>query len=126
MRYEYPEYVYNIGQLLQWFDKEKERVTGKGLSSSDFSYLGGHLKTFIESNNLTIEEFKILLWGVMNETDKVRSPVYAQYFLDDLDKYKEIYKKYKNFVDKEPEIEYNSDSLLNEENDIEEEFFDEL
>jgi len=126
MRYEYPEYVNNIGQLLQWFDKEKERVTGKGLSSSDFSYLGGRLKTFIESNNLTIEEFKILLWGVMNETDKVRSPVYAQYFLDDLDKYKEIYKKYKNFVDKEPEIEYNSDSLLNEENDIEEEFFDEL
>jgi len=129
MRYNYPYFVRNIRDLLQWFDEEKEEKTGKGLSSSQFPILGGRIKRFLNDNNLTVDQFKTILWGVMNENEKVYSPAYAFHFIEDFEKYNELRKQYEEMKEKKKEeVSFNSEDIINEgnEEELEEGFFDEL
>lgn len=131
MRYEYPYFVRNIRELLQWFDKEKKQSSGRGLSSSQFPILGGRIKHFLKNNDISLEQFKTILWGVMNENEKVYSPAYAFHFVDDLEKYEKVrnkYEKIKEKKDSSQEVDFNREDVVNEENqeEDEEEFFDQF
>lgn len=88
MKHEYPEFVDNIAAIMQWFDRELKDKTGNKIPPSKFPYLGSRLKSFMNKNNLTVEELKTLVWGTMNKVSKMYSPVYAFYYLDDLPTYK--------------------------------------
>ena len=130
MKYKYPYLAHNIPSLLKWFDKEKKKATGEGLAPSKFPICGGNISNFIKKNNITIDEFKTLLWGIMNIEDNVYSPIYATYRLEDLEKCKKLKEKYEENENKEKnvneEISFNSQPVINEENNKEEGFFDEL
>lgn len=129
MRFEYPEFVSNIQGILRWFDGCMRESSGNKIPPSKFSYLGSRIKNFIKKENLTINEFKTLLWGVLNEKPKVYSPVYSFYFLDNLPQYKEALKKVKKREEeKNKEVEFNKEALIDEEenNEIGDDFFEDL
>lgn len=129
MTYDYPFGVTNIRELMRWFDRQQKEKLGQGIPSHKFPIIGGVLKRFKNNNDLTIDELRTLVWGVMNENPKTYSPVYAKYHLNKLDKYMKIKEDYEEYLleksDKD-EIEFNSDISLNEEEDDDEEFFKDL
>jgi len=110
----YPEDIRNIPDVLKWFSKELEKSTGTGLSSSQYPMLGGRIKNFMQKNDLNIEDFTLLLWGVMNEKSKIYSPAYSFYFLENLEDYREMKKKSKERK-KGKEVKFNK-NILDEEN----------
>ena len=125
MKVEYPEYVHNIAELLAWFSKQLESNNGEGISKGEYPRYGGSIKKKLEKHNMSLTEFKTLLWGVMMENDKVYSPMYAFYYTGNLSRYKDIrdnLEEKKN--EEEKEIEFNKDTVIEEEN--EEGFFDEF
>ena len=128
MRYDYPYFINNIAQLLQWFDKEKKEKTGVGLAKNKYPICGGQIKRLIKKENITLKDFKTVLWGVMNEKEKVYSPYYAKYCLNDLERYKEIKKQYEEYQNKkndDKEVDFNKEHI-EEEKDSGEEFFDDI
>lgn len=121
----YPKDIRNIPDVLKWFSKELEKSTGKGLSSSQYPMLGGRIKNFMKKNNLDIEDFTLLLWGVMNEKSKIYSPAYSFYFLDSLEEYREMKRKSKDRKNGK-EVKFDK-SILEEENKEQEgDIFDKL
>jgi len=128
MRVEYPDFVNNIQEVLRWFDVYLREKKGQKLPSNKFGYLGSRIKNFIKKENLTIDEFKILLWGVLNEKTNVFSPVYCFYFLDKLPEYKESLRKVNNKKDNNKEVEFDKESVIedNNNNEMGDDFFEEL
>ena len=116
--YDYPEDINNIKDILVWFHNNREKYIGKGIKSSSFSRFGGNIKSFIKKNELSLEEYTTLLWGVLNEKEKTYSPVYSHYFLDKLPQYKQLKEKYLNQPEKkETNIEFDNSVLEEEESD---------
>ena len=68
-------------------------------------------KSFINENNIDFEEFKTLIWGVMNEKSEMYSPVYSFYFIDNLEKYKKIKRKYEK-REVSDEVEFNKEQVI--------------
>lgn len=124
MNVPYPEDIRNIPDVLGWFSKELEKTTGKGLSSKQYPMLGGRIKNFMKKNNLNIEGFTLLLWGVMNEKSKIYSPAYSFYFLDNLEDYREMKEKAKERKNGK-KVKFDK-SILEEEEEEEGDIFDRL
>jgi len=121
----YPEDIRNIPDVLRWFSKELEKATGTGLSSSQYPVLGGRIKRFMNKHNLFIEDFTLLLWGVMNEKSKIYSPAYSFYFIDNLEEYREMKNKSKERKNGK-EVKFDKTILDEENNEEEGDIFDKL
>lgn len=130
MSLEYPYFVNNIRDILRWFDEQIKERTGNKVPPSSFSYLGGRLKKFANNNDLTIDELKTLIWGVMNEKSNMYSPVYAFYFIDKLEEYQDLRREMERRKEEErdTEVDFDKDSLIEEKDnkDIGDDFFEEL
>lgn len=130
MRVDYPYFVNNIQEILRWFDKAMKKKTGNKLPPSKFSYLGGRLKNFMNENDLSIDELKTLIWGVMNDKGNMYSPVYAFYFIDKLKEYQKLRNEMekKKEAKEDNEVEFDKESLEQEkeEKEIGDDFFGDL
>lgn len=130
MRIDYPYFVNDIQQILRWFDGVMRDRTGNKIPPSKYGYLGGRLKKFMNENNLSVDEMKTLIWGVMNDKGNMYSPVYAFYFLDKLKDYQALRNEMEKRKESEEdnEVEFDKESLDNEreKEEIGDDFFGDL
>lgn len=128
MKVEYPYFINNIQDILRWFDGVMKERTGNKIPPSKYSYLGGRLKNFANKHDLTIDELKTLIWGVMNEKSNMYSPVYAFYFIDKLKEYQKLRNEIEKRKEhrKDHEVEFDKDNLEIEKKGIGDDFFEEL
>lgn len=125
MRHEYPYFVNNIPELLQWFDRELKDKKGKRVPPKKFPYLGGRISRFMKKENLTIDEFKTILWGVMNEHPKAYSPIYATYFVEKLNEYQDLKKDMEEKRDKPTQkVEFNKEFIEETKEEAGDDFFE--
>lgn len=105
IKYPYPEEESeNIRDVMRYFAECYEQKNGSQLPNNYWSRMGGYITRLKSQHSLTLEDLTLLVFGVFNTKPEVKSIGYIQYFIDNLDDYKELRKQYFEQKDKQAEI----------------------
>jgi HD superfamily phosphohydrolase len=107
MKYPYPNEVKNGSDLIKYFAWYFNEKFGYYMSSQQWRISSRFIKDSKEKDK-TMEDMKILVWGMINTNNKVKSINYCSYFWDKLKEFKKLKEKYDKNKEKEKneEIEY--------------------
>ena len=119
-------YASNGSDLIKWFSGYYKSKFGYYLPQSQWQKQAAFIK-YMRNQDYDIKDIATLVWGCSLENKKMRSMWYAKYFIDQLEHYKELMKKYrKKEKQQEEEVEYDESQFKSNKKLDAEEYFKEF